>query len=53
MFMMKDTMVRLAIAIAVVGSHRTEFFEAVFGIMLDWQVGTIAAFFINVIYNQR
>ena len=29
---------KLAIGIAVVGSHRCEFFEAVFGIMLDWQV---------------
>lgn len=29
---------RLAIAIAVVGSHRTEFFEAVFGILFEWEV---------------
>jgi hypothetical protein len=32
-----DILVRLAVAIAVVGAHRSEFFEAVFDILQDWE----------------
>lgn len=32
---------RLAVAITVVGSHRLEFFEAVFDILKDWEVSVV------------
>ena len=34
----QDTIIQLAIAIVVVGSQRTEFFEAVFDILKEWKV---------------